>query len=142
MPIAKGQTKGSVLDIGALTAKWEELKQADPDDQEAQRELKQVMARLRRRQHKDLHPDCPDVEIDVPLHSTSTKTHPVYFALGNATQRRVYNGKCLVPRCVAHELLRLISADRKVDGDRMKAGGGRIEETGRISDIARQIAAS
>jgi hypothetical protein len=38
--------------------------------------------------------------------------------------------------------LALVAQDRQVEQNKMKAGGGRLGETGRISDMARQIAAS
>ena len=135
-----GATQGSNLDIGALSARWYELRQAPRDDIDAQQELRQVLARLRKVKHVDIHPDCPMVEIDVPLHSASTMQKPVYFAIGNASQRRIFHGKCLVHRCVAHQILHQISQDRATDARRLTAGGGIIQETGRISDIARTIA--
>ncbi len=130
----------AAADYDVLCARWRELAHASVEDTEAHAELKQIRTRLRALQR--CPHDCPIVEIDVPPHSASSPQKAVAFRSGNAAGVRTYSGLTVVPRCVAHELLRMIASDREVDAKRMQPGGGRIGETGRISDIARQVAAT
>lgn len=128
------------INIAALSARWHELKTADKDDTEAQAELRKIQAQLRKVDHGQLHPNERMVEIDVPEHPLSTDTAKIYFTIGNAVGQRFYHGKCVVPQCVAHELLYQIAAARGTEQRRMTSHTVKIREDGRIQELARQIA--
>jgi hypothetical protein len=131
----------SPSDLEALVARWKELQYAPREDADAQAELKQVRDRIREVAACP-HGDCPLVELDVPQHTASTDTQPVYFAIANAAGRKEYTGHVIAPRCIAHEIMRMIAQDRWTDARRMTARETKLTETSRISEIARQIAAS
>lgn len=114
-PEKKVMPSKSTVDIGALTEKWYELRQVPREDEEGQRELRQVLARLRRLNHDDKHPDCVMVELTVPPHPLGT-----HYTIWNASRKYIYRGRVVVPTCVARQLLSMIDSAQRVDAERLR----------------------
>jgi hypothetical protein len=101
------------------------------DDDEAKQLARRIARELRRATHDELHPNCPEVEIDVPQ-----------LPMGNFVKINEvpYIGRVRVRRCVAQTILCLVHTARAVEAARLRDDGQtRDLDTGALYDRMRLI---
>ena len=98
--------------VRALNETWRDVVQYD--DEGSKQFARRIVARLRRATHRELHPGCVRVTIDVPMLPSKV------FVRVN---ERVYFGTLEVWECEARTVLELVHRARLTEAARLADGG-------------------
>src|SRR5262245_34383450 len=93
--------------VRALNETWRDVVQAD--DQGSKELARRIVGRLRRASHREIHPECNRVTIDVPA-----LPNRVFVRINE----RVYFGSVEVWECEARTILELVHRARVVEAER------------------------
>src|SRR5262245_34260925 len=116
--------------VRALNETWRDVVQAD--DEGSKQLARRIVARLRRASHRELHPGCGRVTIDVPM-----LPNKVFVRINE----RAYFGQVEVWDCEARTILELVHRARLVEAARMddKGGGVFLDLDSPLAERARAI---
>jgi hypothetical protein len=116
--------------VRALNETWRDVVQGD--DEGSKQLARRIVARLRRASHRELHPTCNRVTIDVPMLPNRQ------FVRIN---ERPYFGAVEVWDCEARTILELVHRARVVEAARLddKGGGGFLDLDSPLAERARAI---
>jgi hypothetical protein len=117
--------------VHALNQTWRDVVQYD--DEGSKTLARRIVARLRRAGHRELHPGCQRVTLDVPL-----LPNKVYVRINE----RAYFGTVEVWECTARTILELVHHARRVEAARMddrRADGPSIDLDSPLAERARAI---
>ena len=98
--------------VRALNTTWRDVVQYD--DEGSKSLARRIVGRLRRATHRELHPECARVAIDVPMLPSK-----VFVRINE----RVYFGTVEVWECEARTILELVHRARLVEAARLADGG-------------------
>lgn len=116
--------------VRALNETWRDVVQGDDEGSKAL--ARRIVARLRRASHRELHPGCNRITIDVPMLPSK-----VFVRINE----RVYFGAVEVWDCEARTILELVHRARVVEAARLddKGGGGMLDLDSPLAERARAI---
>jgi hypothetical protein len=115
--------------VGVLNQLWRENIQNDDD--ESKRFTRQIVGRLRRASHPEIHPGCTRVTIDVPM-----LPNKQYVRINE----KAYYGTLEVWECEARTILELVTHSRRVELARLSdRGGGDIDLDSPLAERVRAI---
>lgn len=116
--------------VRALNETWRAVAQGD--DEGSKKLARDIVARLRRASHRELHPECTRVTVDMPM-----LPNKVFVRINE----RVYYGPVEVWTCEARTLLELVHRARVVEAARLddKGGGGFLDLDSPLAERARAI---
>src|SRR5262249_7679698 len=116
--------------VQALNQTWRDVVQGDDEGSKAL--ARPIVARLRRASHRELHPGCTRVTIDVPM-----LPNKVFVRINE----RPYFGTMEVWECEARTILELVHRARLVEAARLddKGGGGFLDLASPLAERARAI---
>jgi hypothetical protein len=116
--------------VRALNETWRDVVQGD--DEGSKQLARRIVARLRRASHREIHPGCNRVTIDVPMLPNRA------FVRIN---ERAYFGPVEVWDCEARTILELVHRARVVEAARLddKGGGGFLDLDSPLAERARAI---
>lgn len=132
MPIVNAavEPKKSGKELTPLETLQEQYNDLRGDGSEQGEKLRAKLGgQLKRLSHEAIHPGEDWVELDVPQAVDGS-----FFGINE----QQYIGVCVVPACVAQQLLYMIDQNRAVDLQRMKESG-RTVVLGNLADRARLI---
>lgn len=133
LTVRKNRQRLSLEEIDLLQQQYREV--ATADDPEAKQLTRAIVSRLRRVTHAELHPDCPDVTVTIPLPPLGLGK---FYTIGDTP----YFGEVTVHRCVAQQLLHMVSCSQTVDAERLRDGGRVIDLDASVAERARRIQAA
>jgi hypothetical protein len=116
--------------VRALNETWRDVVQGD--DEGSKQLARRIVGRLRRASHRELHPGCTRVTVDVPMLPNRA------FVRIN---ERAYFGAVEVWDCEARTILELVHRARVVEAARLddKGGGGFLDLDSPLAERARAI---
>jgi hypothetical protein len=116
--------------VKALNQTWRDVVQYD--DEGSKVLARRIVGRLRRASHRELHPDCARVTIDVPL-----LPNKVFIRINE----RAYYGSVEVWECEARTILELVHRARLVEAARNtdKPGDVQLDLDSPLAERARAI---
>jgi hypothetical protein len=116
--------------VRALNTTWRDIAQYDDEGSKAL--ARRIVGRLRRASHRELHPGCTRVEIDVPL-----LPNKVFVRINE----RAYFGPVEVWECEARTILEAVHRSRLVEAARNtdKPGDVMLDLDSPLAERARAI---
>jgi hypothetical protein len=116
--------------VKALNETWRDLAQYEDEGSKAM--ARRIGGRLRRASHRELHPGCARVEIDVPMLPSK-----VFVRINE----RAYFGLVEVWECEARTILELVHRARLVEAARLTDNGnaGMLDLDSPLAERARAI---
>jgi hypothetical protein len=116
--------------VRALNETWRDVVQGDDEGSKAL--ARRIVARLRRASHRELHPGCARITVDVPM-----LPNKVFVRINE----RPYFGPVEVWTCEAQTILELVHRARVVEAARLddKGGGGFLDLDSPLAERARAI---
>ena len=93
--------------VRALNTTWRDI--AQYEDEGSRQLARRILARLRRASHRELHPGCTRIEIDVPV-----LPNKVFVRINE----RAYYGRVEVWECEARTILEAVHRSRLVEAAR------------------------
>ena len=120
----------SPAEVAALNKTWRDLVQYDDDG--SKQMARRIVGRLRRASHRELHPTCARVEIDVPV-----LPNRVFVRINE----RAYYGRVEVWECEARTILEAVHRARLVEAARNtdKPGDVMLDLDSPLAERARAI---
>jgi hypothetical protein len=116
--------------VKALNTMWRDVVQYD--DEGSKTVARRIVGRLRRASHRELHPECARITVDVPMLPSK-----VFVRINE----RVYFGAVEVWECEARTILELVHRARLVEAARLadNGNGGALDLDSPLAERARAI---